>query len=41
MLTGSAHIIVPLIREQGFIEMLIQYVGVILGVIFLFFVLKH
>nr|DAY30338.1 MAG TPA: hypothetical protein [Inoviridae sp.] len=41
MLTSIAHIIVPLIREQGFIDMLIQYMGVILGVIFLFFVLKH
>ena len=41
MLTGIAHIIVPLIREQGLIDMLIQYMGVILGVIFLFFVLKH
>ena len=41
MLTGIAHIIVPLIREQGFIDMLIQYMGVILGLIFLFFVLKH
>ena len=41
MLIGSADIIVPLIKQQGFFEMFIQYMGVILRVIFLFFVLKH
>ena len=40
MLTGFAHIIVPLVREQGFIE-LIQYMGVMLGVIFLFLVVNN
>ena len=40
MFIGIAHIIVPLVREQGFIE-LIQYMGFMLGVIFLFLVLNH
>lgn len=41
MLTGIAHIIVPLIREQGFIDMLIQNIGMILALLLLCFVVKH
>ena len=41
MSTGIAHIIVPLIREQGFIDMLIQNIGMILALLLLCFVVKH
>jgi len=41
MLTGIAHIIVPLVREQELVDMLIQNIGMILVLLLLCFVLKH
>lgn len=41
MLTGIAHIIVPLVKQQELVDMLIQDMGMILVLLLLFFVLKH
>ena len=41
MLTGIANIIVPLVKQQELVDMLIQNIGMILVLLLLFFVLKH
>jgi len=41
MLTGIAHIIVPLVRQQELVDMLIQDIGMILALLLPFFFLKH
>lgn len=41
MLTGIAHIIVPLVRQKELVDMLIQNMGMILALLFLCFVLRH
>lgn len=41
MLTGIAHIIVPLVRQQELVDMLIQNIGMILVLLLLFFVVKN
>jgi hypothetical protein len=41
MLTGIAHIIVPLVRQKELVDMLIQNMGMILALLLLCFVLKH
>nr|DAX85619.1 MAG TPA: hypothetical protein [Inoviridae sp.] len=41
MLTGIAHIIVPLVRQQELVDMLIQNIGMILALLLLCFVVKN
>lgn len=41
MLTGIAHIIVPLVRQQELVDMLMQDIGVILVLLLIFFVVKN
>lgn len=41
MLTGIAHIIVPLVRQQELVDMLIQDIGMILALLLLCFVVKN
>lgn len=41
MLTGIAHIIVPLVRQQELVDMLIQDIWMILVLLLLFLVVKH
>jgi hypothetical protein len=41
MLTGIANIIVPLVKQQELVDMLIQNIGMILALLLLCFVLKH
>lgn len=41
MLTGIARIIVPLVRQQELVDMLMQDIGVILVLLLIFFVVKN
>lgn len=41
MLTGIAHIIVPLVKQQELVDMLIQDIGMILALLLLCFVVKN
>lgn len=41
MLTGIAHIIFPMVRQQELVDMMIQDIGVILVLLLLFFIVKH
>lgn len=41
MLTGIAHIIVPLVRQQELVDMLIQDIGMILALLLLCVVVKN
>lgn len=41
MLTGIAHIIVPLVRQKELVDMLIQDIGMILALLLLCFVVKN
>ena len=41
MLTGIARIIVPLVRQQELVDMLIQNIVMILVLLLLFFVVKN
>jgi len=41
MFIGIAHIIVPLVRQQELVDMLIQNIGMILALLLLCFVVKN